>query len=289
MRQRIQQGFCRLAALALPVVGGQSQVLFDGSLAVPPAEQGWDYAALPGTAEWTTTDGSTWLDTTALRNEQAGIARLAPVALDRAFGFAIEFVVRVAEEEHSSEDRAGFSVIVLDQEARGIELGFWEDRVFAQADEPLFTRAEEASLDWSAGALRFSLVFQQTGYTLHRDGVLLLAGLLRDYSAFTGFFDVYETPNFLFFGDDTTSAAAKAELRRIALIGPVQLSLERSASEGGAVSLRWEGVPGTGYGVERSNDMQEWDRLATVTSDDADFAFDLPEEDATGFLRVRYP
>lgn len=277
-----------LAALTLFTLGGRAQVLFDGSLAVAPAGQGWDYAALPGTAELTTSNGTTRLDTLALHNEQAGLARLAPAALDRETGFAIDFVVRVEAEEHVSPDRAGFSVIVLDQQARGIELGFWQDRVFAQADEPLFTHAEEAALDWKPGALSFSLGFGQAGYTLHVEGQPLLSGALRDYSAFIGLFDVYETPNFLFFGDDTTSAAARVELRRIALVGPVRLSLAPSP-EAGVVRLSWEGVAGTGYGVEASSDLLHWNRQATVTSNDADFAFDSPARESAAFLRVSHP
>ncbi|MCB1128798.1 MAG: hypothetical protein KDM81_20040, partial [Verrucomicrobiae bacterium] len=286
VRCRFQTGRGILGALTFLTVGSRAQVLFDGSLTVPPAEQGWDYVALPGTAVWTNADGTTWLDTLALRNEQAGIARLAPMALDAQSGFAIDFTVRLEAEAHVSADRAGFSVIVLDREARGIELGFWQDRVFAQADDPLFTHAEEGPLDWSAGPLDFSLGFSREGYRLFVDGESLLAGPLRDYAAFTGLFDVYETPDFLFFGDDTTSASARVELRRIALVGPVRLSLAASRAEPGSVSLAWEGVVGTGYGVEISTDLQAWTRLATVTSADAHFAFDLPAQESTGYLRV---
>ncbi len=38
-------------------------------------------------------------------------------------------------------------------------------------------------------------------------------GNLRDYTGFSGFFDPYETPNFIFFGDDTTSAGANINFR----------------------------------------------------------------------------
>lgn len=277
----------------LAVVGGslgtgQAQVLFDGSLAILPAAQGWDYAALPGTTELTTAGGTTWLDTLALRNEQAGLARLAPEALDRDQGFAVEFVVRVEAEEHVSPDRAGFSVIVLDREARGIELGFWEDRVFAQADQPLFTHAEEALLDWSEGPLTLSLVFGSAGYRLFAEGEEQLSGPIRDYSAFTGFFDVYETPNFLFFGDDTTSAAARVELQRIALIRPPEVVVQVSSTTGRA-SLSWLGVAGTSYGVEATEDLRSWRRLTTVVSENDHFTFDLPASEAARFFRVSHP
>lgn len=49
---------------------------------------------------------------------------------------------RLAQETHNRPERAGFSVILLGADRRGIELGFWRDQVFAQADQPLFTRGE---------------------------------------------------------------------------------------------------------------------------------------------------
>lgn len=288
MLHRIQHSSVWLATAGIFLSAGQAQVLFDGSLAVPPSERGWDYVALPGTAKLTTAGGTTRLDTLDLRSEQAGLARLAPVPLNRDQGFAVEFIVRLETEEHVSPDRAGFSAIVLDQEAHGIELGFWEDRVFAQADTPLFTHAEEAALDWSHGALNCSLSFAPTGYALFVEGEKRLSGPVRDYSAFTGFFDVYETPNFLFVGDDTTSASAAVELQRIALITPVALRLSHLPATGGG-SLNWLGVPGTRYGVEASDDLRSWSRVATVVSENEDFTFDLSSKEPARFLRVSYP
>ena len=56
-------------------------------------------------------------------------------------------------------------------------------------------------------------------YTLTANAEPLLTGPLRDYSAFAGFPDPYETPNFLFLGDNTTSAQARVRLRFVSVTG----------------------------------------------------------------------
>ncbi|MEP7134154.1 MAG: hypothetical protein ABI904_04395 [Chloroflexota bacterium] len=56
-------------------------------------------------------------------------------------------------------------------------------------------------------------------YTLTANAIPLLTGPLRDYSAFTGFPDPYEAPNFLFLGDNTTSAQARVRLRFVSVTG----------------------------------------------------------------------
>ena len=58
--------------------------------------------------------------------------------LDRTAGYTVRFTAQVQEELHNNNNRAGFSVIVLSSDLKGIELGFWEDQVWAQADMPRF-------------------------------------------------------------------------------------------------------------------------------------------------------
>lgn len=111
-----------------------------------------------------------------------------------------------------SADRAGFSVIVLSNDLRGIELAFWQDEVWAQADSPLFTHAEGAAFDSGAGRTHFRLEVRRDRYELRADGGLLLAGPLRDYSTFGS---PYNIADFVFFGDDTSRGRTLAELARI--------------------------------------------------------------------------
>jgi hypothetical protein len=56
-------------------------------------------------------------------------------------------------------------------------------------------------------------------YTLTANMESILTGPLRDYGSFSGFPDPYETPNFLFLGDDTTSAQARIRLSFVSITG----------------------------------------------------------------------
>lgn len=204
-------------------------VLYDGALGTGlPATQGLLYLtqAVPGTdlaATQVFADGVTTLTTSTQTGDKAGYFAnpgLVP-PLDRAAGFTVHFTVRVVEEEHAASDkngdgigdRAGYSVITLAADLKGIELGFWRDQVWAQADgaaEPppntntLFTHAEGAPFDTTDGLVAYDLHIKGDRYTLENEGATILSGALRDYSVF-GF--PYNVPSFLFFGDDSSSAS----------------------------------------------------------------------------------
>jgi len=153
--------------------------------------------------------GRTTLDTTANNDIRAGYALTSPVlpSLDRAVGFTLSLGLQVLDEAHASADRAGFSLIVLTSDRRGIELGFWNDRVWAQAEG--FTHAEEALFDTTA-ATAYDLAIQGNAYTLFADGSARLTGSLRDYSG-SGMLP-YILPNFVFLGDNTRSARGSIAL-----------------------------------------------------------------------------
>jgi hypothetical protein len=140
--------------------------------------------------------------------------------------------MQLLEEYHADSDkdgdgvgdRAGFSVIALSSDARGIELGFWPDQVWAQEDgtaEPpngtLFTHAESALCDTISRLAAYTLTVRGDGYELSSDGATILRGRLRDYTSFDGPVNPYRTPNFIFLGDDTGSARAKIRLAHVAV------------------------------------------------------------------------
>ena len=135
--------------------------------------------------------------------------------LDRTGGYTVEFDVKVDSESHASNDRAGFSLIALSSDSKGIELGFWTDQVWAQSDNPLFTHAEGAAFDTTQGVVHYQLAVLGDSYELFAGSSLLLGGSLRDYSSFG---KPYTYQSFLFLGDDTTSANAKIELARVAVL-----------------------------------------------------------------------
>ena len=69
------------------------------------------------------------------------------------------------------------------------------------------------------GLIDYQLTIIDDAYTLIANTQSILTGPLRDYSDFDGFPDPYQTPNFLFLGDDTTSAQARVRLGYLAITG----------------------------------------------------------------------
>lgn len=215
-----------IAALALSIsrplpaaeAASATNLLYDGALGTPPEAQGLFFfgAAVPVTA-----GGATTLDTSANDLLKAGYTLNPTVAitLDRAAGFQAIFAAQLITETHASNDRAGFSVIVLSSDKQGIELSFWRDRVWAQeggAEPGLFTQAEGAPFD-TTGLVTYTLTLTSTAYTLSAGDAPLLSGPVRDYTAFDGSPDVYENPNFLFLGDNTASARASVRFSYVAV------------------------------------------------------------------------
>jgi hypothetical protein len=213
----------------------QPLVLYDAALGSTPDTQGrLAYRASPDAAATQSyVDGATVLDTSARTADAAGYfadpRNLPP--LDRTAGYTLRFTVQVAYEDHSASDkngdgvgdRAGFSVLVLSADRLGIELGFWQDQIWAQEEGPaeppagaLFTRAEHAPFDTSA-LTSYTLAVQGDAYALAADERPILRGRLRDYTAFEGPVNPYRTPNFIFLGDDTGSAQAIVHLSYVAL------------------------------------------------------------------------
>jgi hypothetical protein len=177
-------------------------------------------------ATQTLTTGGTILDSTPVITDFAGYfgkSSVMPI-LDRTSGYTVSFAVQVITEIHAGsdknndgiDDRAGFSVIVLSNDLEGVELGFWTDQIWAQADSPLFTHAEGVTLT-TTSLITYNLAVLSDTYTLSANGSMVLTGSLRNYEAFTGTLDPYETPNLLFLGDDTTSAKAKIKLTYVSI------------------------------------------------------------------------
>ena len=214
-------GMGALLALALPAPG---QTLYDAALGSLPETQGWSYGII-GSATKLLTNNSAFLDTTASLSTKAGWSAITAADLNRAKGFGLLFTAMLNAEAHSNTNRAGFSVIVLGDDARGIELAFWTNTVFAQSDSPLFTQGEQASFNTAGGFVDYALFLQATNYVLQANGSAILTGPVRNYTAFSGFPNPYSTPDFIFFGDDTTSASGSFNVRKLTLILPPSLSM----------------------------------------------------------------
>lgn len=188
--------------------------------------------------------------TTALKNPNFPV-------LDRTQGFTLSFTAQLNAENHTGsdrnndgrDDRAGFSVVLISNDLRGIELGFWSDRIWAQEDsttqqnksqEPtpanptrtLFTQAEFTTNVTTTVPTNYDLTVLGNTYTLYSNGVAILSGTLRDYTHFTpqnitGNFagqsfsitppNPYAQKNLVFFGDNTPSSSATVTLQKVAV------------------------------------------------------------------------
>lgn len=267
---------------ALGTVAAHGQALYDAALATPPEAQGWVYLAVGTTIE-VATNRSVLIDTSERAGTHAGWAQVTAAPLDRAKGFTLLLAAKINSETHDNDHRAGFSLIVLGDDRRGIELGFWVDTVFAQSDSPLFTHAEEARVVMTNDFVEYGLSMFGTNYSLVADGAPLLKGPVRDYTSFDGFPNPYSTPNFLFMGDDTSSAAASVSIRRVTLIHAPALNIANPGV------ITWAGVKDQSYTVESSADFKSWAALSRVTTPDGEVRFTNSSIHAHEFYRVVFP
>jgi hypothetical protein len=212
--------------------GLETAVLYDGALGTLPEAQSFTYLAIPSGPTPTITDGGVILDSTPTGSDSAGYFNRVEETptLDRGTGYTVTVQARLLTETHASPDRAGFSLIVLSDDqggaepVRGIELGFWQNEVWAQDDDQeggtLFTHAEGAALTTTAEVIDYDLRVMSETYTLLAGGEAVLNGRLRNYENFSGPIDPYETPNFIFLGDNTSSAAARVQINHVAVSYP---------------------------------------------------------------------
>lgn len=213
---------CTLAYVSLGCHSLKAELitLFDGNGL--PANQPWlAYANSGGTTTQTGQTSGVRLVTDLAAS--AGYSNYTPLgilkngtfpSLNRTNGFELNFNVAVSSENHSTNDRAGFSITLLGSDRRGIELGFWRDQIWAQADSPLFTHGEIVNFDTSVQR-DYRLRVLENSYSLFSGDDQLLTGSVRNYTAFGA--PPYILPNFVFLGDNTSSAGADISLGAITL------------------------------------------------------------------------
>ncbi len=144
--------------------------------------------------------------------------------LNRANGFELSFSLAIAAESHTSNDRAGFSVILLGSDSQGIEVGFWDSQVWAQ--NVGFTRGESFNIATTTPR-DYRLRIESDTYRLFAGSDQLLTGAVRNYSAFG---PPYSLPNMLFLGDNTSSGMADVTLGAITLQSNLAAVPEPSSS-----------------------------------------------------------
>ncbi|HBB33967.1 MAG TPA: hypothetical protein DDZ80_27950 [Cyanobacteria bacterium UBA8803] len=205
--------------------------IYDGTnLAQPkPDQQGWTYKGTTiykAPSVTTSNDGIT-LDSGNPLN-YAGYFKLSPIALDCTKGYSFTIQLKINSESHSSNNRAGFSVIAMcdirpgETQPYGIELGFWTSNnintIFAQ--NVGFNKGETAAFNTQGAITEYNLVVKDNKYQLfaNKSAQPILQGSLRQYTGFTpppGYQNPYTTSRLIFAGDNTTSATANWKLKRV--------------------------------------------------------------------------
>lgn len=219
------------AALAIATPASAAIIpLYDSSLDTTPDAQGWFAGAdVPQGASFGAAVVNDVLLFNSLGNTdtKAGFALPLFGTLNPASGFTLAFSGLTVAEAHDSNDRAGFSILVISNDStKAVELGFWNDQIFIQNGSPnLFTHGTTAFVDMTRPRT-IHLVFTPGGndFWLFVDGQYAMGGPLQDYTASTATFagvPVYSASSFVFFGDNTTSAEVFFTLQDVALADPI--------------------------------------------------------------------
>ena len=276
-----------------------AQTLYDGMLGSLPSSQGWNYITSPlfgAKAVQSLAGGLATLDTTAAMGDSAGYFTSLPPffplhplvgVLDRTNGFTVDFDSTLISETHDTTNRAGLSVIVLASDLSGIELGFWEDQIWAQDDGTnLFVHAESVTFNTKAHTT-YQLSIKDQSYTLSTNRVSLLTGRLRNYSS-KG--KPYSVPSFIFLGDDTSRASAQFQVGLVTLTK--HLTRPRFEEVGlfdDHLKFTLSGVPGTVYFIDESEDFILWNQILEINNFGGNQLIDIQYsvKPALHFYRVR--
>jgi hypothetical protein len=187
------------------------------------------------------------------------------------------------------DDRSGFSVIVISQDLEGIELAFWEDRIWAQEDDSatasdLFTQAEGIAFDTTAQLMRYELDVSGNRYQLFadEDPTPILTGSLRNYANFSGSLDPYETPSFLFLGDDSTRGESRVDIANIS-IGTFEFILGDMDCDR---DVDFDDIDDFALGLNDPLAYEQLFGIAPAQKGDTDGDSDLDFDDITGFVDI---
>ena len=198
--------------------------LYDPALGSLPAAQGWSTLGNSTPGSQALVGGLLQVDTTVDGVGAFGSGRFTPQPLDTVGGFRLQFSLQVLAEQHSSDNRAGFSLLLQGaDQTQALELGFWQDSVWALAHQTGgvdsgFLRAETVHFDTTTALRHYTLTVQQGRFSLHADGVDLLSAALRDYPTSDVATLPYLQRNFLFLGDNSTRGQSLVQLGAVSLL-----------------------------------------------------------------------
>lgn len=193
-----------------------AQIAFYAGAGLPSA-QGWSTLSLGTAGSGTLVDQTYVLDSTGVGVDTWGHARISPVPLDGSAGYMVNFAIRVPIQSNSNPDRAGFSMLFVGNDpTQSIELAFRTQEVFAyEYVNGAFVQGASAAFNVGFTQHSYTLSVANGAYSLSAMGNVLISGSLQHYASPT---IPYAIPNFMFFGDNTSSASAVAEVNFIDVV-----------------------------------------------------------------------
>jgi hypothetical protein len=215
-----------LATLIVSSASAQTTVLYDPTKGTTPTAQGWIPFANPIGGTSTTNATETTLDTTSNVGIAAGYSNYTtsgaaastagtfPV-LNSAVGFTLNFTLKLDSATDPNNDRAGFNVILLGSDAKGVELGFWPGDVWAQ--NAGFVHGTDDAFTTNDKAHQYALTILNGNYTLKADGTQILSGTTLNYGTPN---PPYALDNYVFFGDDNVVSSGSEEIGAVSISVP---------------------------------------------------------------------
>lgn len=216
--------FAILALLLTAALPASAISLYDPALGSLPAAQGWSTLGTGASASQTLVGGLLQVDTSGDGVSAFGSGRSTPQPLDTLGGFRLQFSLQVLAEQHSSDNRAGFSLLLQGaNQTQALELGFWQDSVWALTYQTGgvdsgFLRGETVSLDTTAALRQYTLTVQQGSFSLQADGMAVLAGALSDYPTLGLSTLPYGFSSYLFLGDNSSRGQSLVQLGAVSLL-----------------------------------------------------------------------
>jgi len=248
---RFRAGFAiaslSLLLMAATTARAASTTLYSAASGLP-STQGWVTlgAGVPGSSGTQALAGGVLTqDSTPAGLATYGNFKTSPLTLDTATGFTLDFSLKVLSESHHADgQRAGFSLLFIGNDPKkSLELAFWTDKIWAYGLSGLsFTNSNQTAFDTQSTLTSYSLKVTNHQFSLFSGGSTLLSGALADYTPYAAVAppatSVYAQSNLLFFGDDSTRAAAQVQIGQITLTPvPEPSSLMLMACGGLAVLL----------------------------------------------------
>jgi hypothetical protein len=216
-----------VAAVLVSSAAAQTTVLYNPTLGTSPTAQGWIAFAAPFGGTSTTNATETTLDTTSAATDEAGYsnytASLTPSLINSGFpvlnpaiGFTLNFNVQIDNSTDPDSTRAGFAVILLGSDAKGVELGFWGNQVWAQ-NAGFATHSTPASFTTTGAFNQYALTILNGNYSLTANGTPILSGSTLNYTTPAV---PYGLDNYVFLGDDNVTDSGAEEIKTVSISVP---------------------------------------------------------------------